>query len=377
MKIGIITLHKVVNYGSALQAYALQHYLESNFKADVEIVDYKYPNAYHKVKESLKNKVVFGVSRMVEYMFRHRGRELNLFKRFYDKYFNLSETYYTSVKQVKDNVPQYDVYMTGSDQVWNVDTLKNDPVMYCAYAPEGKKKVSFSASFTLNEIPQEDEIIIADYLSSYSHIGVREKSSLQILEKLKLEDRIVKECTCDPTLLLPSNEYDIVAADSTIKIKGEYVLAYFLCYAYNPEPAFSNALALIQKQYGCKVIVIGRNSFIYDGQYQKINGLGPSEFVYLFKNAKAIVTSSFHGTMFSIIYRKPFYAIVPARGGKDSRISDVLNTIGLSDLIVYSDEVDLQELPSNPYTGVIELKLNEYITKSKDFLEKALSNDRS
>ena len=71
MKIGIVTLHKVINYGSALQAYALQHYLETTFNAEVEIVDYKYPNAYHKVKVPLKETVTFWISRIIEYVFRH------------------------------------------------------------------------------------------------------------------------------------------------------------------------------------------------------------------------------------------------------------------------------------------------------------------
>lgn len=374
MKIGIITLHKVVNYGSALQAYALQHYLEKEYDAEVELIDYKFPNCYHKRKRTLKEIIRYGISQCIEYSFRHRSREISLFKDFYNKYFNLSSKYYQSIEQIEKDSPVYDIYMTGSDQVWNVETLRNDPVMYCRFAPKDAIKISFSSSFALKSVPVEYEDSIQKYLSSYSFIGVREKSGLDILEKLSLPDNIVKECTCDPTLLLDADDYDKIAHDSSVKLEGDYILAYYLCYAYNPEPAFSKTIEKLYKQHKCKVVIIGRNSFSYSGKYKKINGIGPSEFVWLIKHAKAVVTSSFHGTMFSLIYRKALYAIVPPKCGKDSRISDVLEIIGLEKSIIHSDSVINNSLDTQPYSDLVNKRLGNYILKSKCFISKSLED---
>lgn len=372
MKIGIITMHKVHNFGSALQAYALQKYLQNSTKATVELIDYIYPNEFHKDNKSEKRSIVSIIKYWYIQLFLKGIKSKNNFRSFYRTCFCLSRTRHESIESINTNPPIYDVYITGSDQVWNPNTAKGDSAMFCSFAPSKSKIISFAASFAINKIPESFYRDFYNYLSRYSHIGVREESGLDVLKELNIPSSIETMCTCDPTLLLDSSDYDILSQNSTYHIDGKYILVYNLNYAYDPEPAMSNIIKQISNLTGYKVLVLGSYKLQYKDKTTHVEGIGPNEFVYLFKNASYVITSSFHGTMFSLINRVPFYSILPDGSSHDKRISDVLAIVGLSHRGIASNDIEIIVGLSNPYNIEVEELFYKYISNSKEFIKRAV-----
>lgn len=374
MKIGIVTLHKVQNYGSALQAYALLKYINSHQLGQAEIIDYIYPNAFHHTqKKSLYQRIKKLYCVQIRDQFFRRGWLKDIeFEKFYKHFFLLSNQQYKSIDAISKNPPIYDIYVTGSDQVWNVNTLKNDPIMYCSFAPLDAKRISFGASFTNKTLPAQYQDSIRDRLSKYTHIGVREASSINILHSLHLPDNIITQNTCDPTLLLNTSDYDELSKHSKVHIDGDYILIYTLKYAFLPEPALSYVVNKVRQFYNCKVIVIDSHKVKLKQGDKIISGIGPCEFCWLFAHAKYAIVSSFHGTMFSLINRKPFTSIGPARNSEDRRILDIMTSLGLQDNYIPSDETQKNINCSDPYTEEIETNIKDFIRQSKTFLHNAI-----
>lgn len=372
MKIGIITIHKIMNYGSALQAYALQNFLESKLGHDVEIIDYKFPNKFHRFQryKGLKKWKMKVHDLKMSLPFVNRQKKKN-FQAFWRQFFHLTPLY-KSQKAIRKACFTYDIYITGSDQVWNTNTLCGDTVMMLDFAPEGSRKFAYGASFATTSLNQDYADVFKKYLFQYEEIGVRETTAIQILKDLGCKQSI--ELVCDPTLLLTCKEYMPLVEKARISISEKpYILVYYLDYAFNPMPAIQEVLNTVYKKYGYRVIFINRpiNGFV--GESVTIKDIGPCEFVYLFHHSKFVITSSFHGTAFSIINRKPFYSIAPRTA--DSRISDLLKAIDLQSRLVYTDEQFYLEDNQDIYTVEIENNIESLRNKSIHFLSRLNEND--
>lgn len=362
-------MHRVLNYGSALQAYALQKYIEKTTGADVYIIDYHFPNKYHQNAKTLKKMIrdILGISH--DYLAGGRYCRIRRFKDFYNNFLKLSSTEYSDPISLKDDPPDGEIFITGSDQVWNVYTMKNDGSFYLDFIPLGKRKIAFGSSFSIKKIPIQYHTQIKKYLSQYSAIGVRENSGCEFIKSLNLPEEIEIKNVCDPTLLLSSDEYHTIALKSKLIIDGEFILVYMLNYAFNPKPAITEATRLAAKYFECKVVLIGVNHLSYDGKVIYKNDFGPSEFCWLFEHAKYVVTSSFHGTMFSVIYRKPFVSIVSS-DDIDSRQTDLLIKIGLEKLAIQANKGINESIFEYPYNIEVERKISCFLQDSEDFLKK-------
>lgn len=373
MKVGIITIHRLANYGTALQAYALEKYLNTLDSVEAETIDYVFPNKFHKTKRSFLKTLKIKLGLWKEnYLYGKKNKERK-FKAFRTANLRLGKQYAT-VESIMQDAPQYDVYITGSDQVWNYKTLKNDPVMYCGFVPDGKKRFSFGASFANDSILDSNYGHVKELLNKYSAIGVREKSAPAILEKIGIDSYIPVKVTCDPTLLLSSKDYELMAAQSTFKPAHNYILCYVLDYAFNPQPALTEILHQAEAYYGCPIIQLGRKPLKYDGKITYHNDLGPCEFTYLFAHAKVVITSSFHGCMFSLINRVPFVAIGPAADTSDTRILDVLNKLHLQDNYRRSNNTDTMDFANLTYNSQFETAYSNYVSESKDFIARNIYN---
>lgn len=371
MRIGIITIHRLVNFGTALQAFALQHYLQKTTSHQVELIDYVFPNSYHKRRTTFIKRMRGIVRFALDCLFEKKLEYNKKFRDFQNNYFILSGKRYADVTSLSDNPPVYDIYITGSDQVWNTKTVNNDPNFYLCFAHKDKPKIAFSACFANATLDNKYKSLIKEWLSEYKYIGVREKSAVDIIKDLHIPKDILVRNTCDPTLLLSKEDYIKISSESKINIKGNYILVYMLMYAFNPYPALECILEQIEKQTGLPIIVIGERRFRYKGKYKFIKGIGPSDFLWLFEHASYVVTSSFHGTMFSLIFRKPFIAISPCTG--DSRIKDVLEKIGLTNNLVFNNNEEPNININNPYTESVERKIENFIDESKNFLDTAIT----
>ena len=364
-KVGIITMHKVQNYGSALQAYALQHVIEK-MGHNVEIIDYVYPNEYHMqfvCKQSALRRLI---SHTIEIMRGFpRKKKMKAFDEFYKDNLKLSRKY-NSKEELHNDPPKYDVYMTGSDQVWNPKSIHEDTTFMLSFT-DSPNKVAYAASFAKSEIPWQYKKLYAAELMKYKHIFVRESRGSELIEDLT---GFRPKAVLDPTLLITGDEWREFANNSRITIKSPYILVYVLGYSFNVYPYMYNLIRHFQKQTGMRLIILNMNKQYAHKLYNKtiIDSANVYDFVKLFANASMVVTDSFHGTAFSLNLNVPFYSVVNNLENEDSRISDLLRSVNEHSRIVkketpLSDILISAEAPNNKELEIVRNRSIKYLSE--------------
>lgn len=371
---GIITMHAVANYGSYLQTYAICRYIEKMCRGGVSptIIDYRFPTEYHKsVAKKRKSEVpeptwlqmkIAGLcGRIVKLNPALRRQRMN---GFYDKYIRMTRPY-NDMKDLHDNPPVFDYYITGSDQVWNPEWVGVDTSFLLSWVSDEAKKVAYGASFAVKELPTEFEALYKKQLVRYDAISVREKSD--ILHKMGLKSEVV----LDPTFLLNKEEWgEIIPSEKLVKKK--YLLCYLLRYTYDPYPYVHEIIKWVKKQTGYEVVIIGPEvEFILKG-YKVMPNCGPLEFLNLFANAEFVITSSFHGTSFAINFNKQFFTILDNKATLDNRQVSLIETLGLPDSCMVKKGTPASQL-SMPYLDYVSLSgIEERRSMSKEFLREAI-----
>lgn len=327
MKIGILTFHKSENYGSALQAFALCRALKAVEPSNgVEIIDYSNERQKELYSIFVKNsspknliKNLRSFLNLAQLKRRKRG-----FNEFINSKLPLSAEHFESEKQLKAHKSEYDLIICGSDQIWNPQSVDFSLSFFgvdfkCA-------KASYAPSIRDAEEsdfkPYENEIRKA--LSDFGKISLREKRSLPVLQKYT-EKPI--DCVCDPTLLLDCADYNSICTNN--KLPEDYIFYYSI--DYNPQSV--EMVKHISKATNKPVFIIfstNKTYSVYFKGFHLAKNNAPGDFVNLIKNASLVLSTSFHGVAFSVIYRKPFFAL-KTRGYTDSRINDLLNEIGLGE----------------------------------------------
>lgn len=332
MKVGIITYHSSHNYGSMLQAYALSHFLISR-GYDVEIIDFRSPKQLRLYKHPLRPRSFAFNKRYFKgllypyanpvWLF-NECRKWSVYEKFVKDYLPVTKKRYNSWESVLSdlNVLQYNVLISGGDQIWNMRGLHFDKAYYLDGKLDGIKKISYSTSFGgvfLNKIEKDEQEYIKNTLSDYSSISVREVSMKNYLEPL-LNMKV--EVVVDPTLLLQVDDYDALIKDDPI-VKGQYILYY------SPFPnSKAENLAIMYGKYKELKVVTTFPHIINNKGMTAIHKSGPSEFLNLLKNAAMVIGRSFHLIVFSLLYHKDFIAI---DGAEDARMKDILMRVGLID----------------------------------------------
>ncbi len=360
-KVGILTMHKVINFGSALQAYALQKFI-AKLGFDNELIDYLYSKNKNR-KRSLK-------SRIVSLMPSRRSKKRK-FSEFWDKYFKTSKQTFVSSEELTAENCKYDIYLTGSDQVWN-PSFKEEVLPFMFSFIDGGNKISYAASFSSGEIEDNYKSLFSKYLSQYRCISVREASGVPLVKELTGKDAVH---VCDPTFLLDNKDWDEVTNSSKIKINEPYILIYILTYAYNPFPQVFDIIEKVRKELNYKVIFID-GSLKYSNRegYKNVRGCGPADFLQLIRNAAYVITTSFHGTAFAINFRRPLFSVIQPNLTKDSRMYSLLKMIGLeSRAVVYNEPFDFKKEDNNIYTDEVNAKIEKLITDSKEYLKNSLN----
>lgn len=377
-KIGVITMHKVWNFGSALQTYATQYIIES-MGYECEIIDYTYPNIEHAAYQntilppkdlSLKEILHLFISKIKLNIINRK--KIDLFESFYAENYHCSPKRYNSRVELLKEVPQYDVYMTGSDQVWNPNYIGFDTNFMLAFAPKQVKKISYASSFAISDIPVYFKNIYKNELSDYQFISVRESSGKALIKELTGKDA---EIVCDPTLLLNAEQWRKLAKKSIFKIDEPYLLVYLVGYAYNPYPEIYNYIECVNNKLNLPIIYLNAKSGYLKKKYREINvpDKGPNEFLYLISHASFIITDSFHGTAFSLNFGIRFISCIDERKeNSDSRILNLLRIVGLENrAVVYNshEPISYEELPQE-YNQL----LDEYRKKSIEFLKNSIES---
>ena len=374
MEIKTITCHHVYNYGASLQAYALQHYLES-LGHNVEIIDFIpwFHSARYNPFWVYSTGKIASIVRLLPFMryvlplikavksgmFKTWGRK-KAFDKFENKYYNLTGLRYFSIEDLKSNPPKADVYVAGSDQIWNTyyDNGR-EPAYYLDFGNKNIKRISYAASLATTSIKPGYEDFVRDKLSIFNAISVRERSGCLLLNNLGITDVSV---VLDPVFLLDKSDWSCLADKG--KSYGLTANYYVLVYDF-----LGNDTKMIDfvKEYARKrnLSIVSINDFS-KREYadQNINNAGPLEFLALIKNAECIISCSFHATAFSILFEKKFYTFGLKGDNNSSRMEDFLSKLGLGDRmtpdIELSDDIDWVNVQSI---------LRKNITISKNFLK--------
>lgn len=367
--VGILTMHKVVNYGSALQAWATQEVVRKlGYKA--YLIDYVYPNDYHKSfkkKDYLQEVKRFCLHLYLGFPLRKKRKA---FEDFWKEHYCLSKCFH-SRNEIESSPPIYDLYIAGSDQIWNPNGIHEDGTFFLDFAARGKKKISYASSFAQSKLNGTFEELATKLLKDFSAISVREKNGAHIIKNLLGKQA---DICLDPTLLLPPQDYAMLANESRVKIKQPYMLVYILQYAYNPYPYATKFIQEAYRQTGLHVVCLDFSAKQHLGIKRSTHlhdAVGPAEFVWLFANASLVITTSFHGTAFSINFNIPFYSILDNQSSKDDRMKSLLDCCGLNDRgIVKNSKI------SDINLSIDKNKINQYLNlereKSINYLVKNL-----
>ena len=366
-RVGIITIQKCDNFGADLQAYALGAKLRS-MGYDAENIDYLfYKHPRHSksggmekpvLPISLVNKVkekLFPILQMIRGV-RNSGAVRERHQRFEDWFRQNVKVgrEYRSVKSLYEDPPQYDVYMVGSDQVWNPRLYSNIKPYFLDFAPANAKCVSYASSFGVSELAGGVFNKYKQWLKRFAYIGLREKKGEEIVKAMALGVEVKQ--VVDPTLLLTVEEWKRVANQGVETPKGRYILLYDLITS-------EETVALARKlaaAHGWSVLRIG------DGAY------GPCEFLGLFVKASAVVTNSFHGTVFSILNQKPFYTVIPRTMTNASRIESLVDSVGLRSRMLRCDAIEgVNDFAAMDWVAVGNL-LEVLRKESVDFLVRSI-----
>ncbi len=329
-KIDVITLHRIVNYGSVLQAYATQAVLTQK-GYEVEFIDY-YPERMHmlgmlkriKNKSNLlrRNILVRTVARII--MLPSYIQRFGVFKKFLKKYLKMTPKTYQTEEELEEDIPQADIYCTGSDQVWNTGwNEKIDYPFFLKFVPKNKKCIAIAASFGKSELEDWEKEETKELLSKYSALSMRELSGVKIAKDLGFEDAIN---ILDPTLLLNGEEWSQLASDKYSN--QDYVFVYNL----NRNKKIDAYVQKLAKEKKLKIYYVSYclHEFYKKGK-MKCN-VKVEDFLSLIKNAKYVVTDSFHATAFSINFNTQFMIVFPEK--YSTRVESILKITGLEERIV-------------------------------------------
>ena len=366
MKISIITLHAVKNYGSALQGYATQKIFEG-LGLETEIIDYRRkPVLYKKPIQILKDKEYSLKQKIKLVLISPSSKKAHkVFERFLNKHINLTPVRYTDDEDFSENPIISDIYCTGSDQVWNSGWHSGIAYpFFLSFAPDDKKKIAFSASIGKERLDESEKEETKLLLERYDAISVREASAVDIIKDLGIENVVQ---VLDPTLIVePSTWYEL--ADKTRR-KGKYVLVYQLCN----NAVFERYAKRFAQKKGLKLI---RLCTRYDQIRKPGHGVVLPEiisFLSLFRDAEYVLTDSFHAISFCLIFHKKFGCFYP--NAFATRLQSILELTNLTDRHI--KDVDNYGLLDNEinYQDVDEI-LREQRVKTINFLKKAIEMEK-
>lgn len=361
-------MHKVINAGSALQTYALLTTVKKfGFKG--EIIDYDYPNEYHRQlrKQNRINPFLLLFLRIRYYILYRKTKQKRKYEKFWAGNYTLSSAYHTK-EELMANPPEYDIYLTGSDQVWNPYNIGLDVSFFSCFS-KTSNKISYASSFAVRELPNEVRKAYSDELKHFKAISVREQSGSALVHTMCNKEAFV---ACDPTMLLHADEYLELIKGLPRTREKKYVLVYALDYAFNPYPAIDQIAKKVQKALNVDIVYLLANSVDHYKLGRSVTDAGPCDFLELIYNADFIITSSFHGTAFSLIFRKPFIAVAPPPSHNDERITSLLKTVGAEEQVVYNNGKLPEQMNLCVDYSYIGPRLESYINESKDYLKKAL-----
>jgi len=362
LKIKTITCHNVYNYGASLQEYALLAYLQ-NLGYHAETINYNpdyLSNHFNFLAVSNPKFDNNFLIRSLYLLLKLPGRLLSLrrkcnFDKFSERYICETTENFTSNQVLKDNIPEADVFICGSDQIWN-SFFQNgkDPAFYLDFVPDDKLKVSYAASFATESIEEDVKSFVSEKVKRLDFVSVRESSGVKILEDLGFTN--IKH-VLDPVFLLDKKSWEEVASQE--KIEKPYILVYDA----DSNPSIKDFVLNISKKNNWDIITISDRISYAD---KNLSNKGPDVFLSLIKEASFVVSNSFHAVAFSLIFEKQFVVFNRAEQ-INTRMNDLVDMLNIKETILpYNATKNEYEYIIN-YDNVRPI-MEDYIKVSKQFL---------
>ncbi|MCM1535263.1 MAG: polysaccharide pyruvyl transferase family protein [Clostridium sp.] len=359
--VGIITFHCSYNYGSALQAYALQTYVESlgyrvkiiDFRLSVDFENYKLfrTKFYKKHLHSLAADILFFIPHL---------KRKNAFERFSRNKLHLTAQRYNDCKKMRELNREIDIFICGSDQIWNLDCTHGiEEAFFLKFADNDKIKIAYAPSLThtVFQSENEDKPTMKKLIDRLDALSVREESALPYLQSLTDREITV---TLDPVLLLNVDIYRMLRR--RVSHKKKYIFVYML----DNSPELIEYCRELKKKTGYELRFVSYkvNCGIREGK--NMFGISPERFLGYIDSAEYVITNSFHATVFSILFHKKFCVFKTAKSF--SRIEDLLNNLGLQ-ASIYGADFDIDKELCYQEAMV---KLEMLKSRSMNFLKEAL-----
>ena len=375
MIVKTITTYDVYNYGASLQAYALQQYLIS-LGNEVEIIryqpdylsrkyDYRWVNPESRASKYILTRIIYRVAKYL-----HRQTTLKG-KHAFDKFNHniLKETHreYHSFKELCENPPQADLYICGSDQIWNVlHENGRDPAFFLEFVKYGKR-ISYAASFSYLDINNEHLKRIQKSLKKFDAVSVREYHGLNILKNIGIQGTWV----LDPVFLLSREQWFLFSKKGCLNNLDKRD-KYLLIYDFEGNDVLKKCAISYAKKHSLKIVAIVDNFPILYAN-KNFMGAGPLEFVQLISNCEAFMSNSFHGTAFSIIFHKKFWVFERLRQAVNSRMESLLALFEMDNVLITSTEQFVKAECFNFNWEKTDMIAMSKLKESEDFIKRETS----
>ena len=381
MKIDVITFSRAKNYGGILQAYALYHQLET-MGHDVEFIDYiiEGSNVQDRslfVKQMTSKSRIWGMNVITRWLwglfyYSKIKADYMTFSNFIEERVRFSKKYYSEM-ELKTDPPIADLYITGSDQVWNSWGSQSptgrefDLPFYLSFI-KNKRKISYASSFGRSQLSEKHYKVVKKYLTDYEALSVREVEGQQILAKAGIESSVV----VDPTILCNPKMWKNMT--SRQPVEGNYTLVYQVRY----DERIAELAKCVTNGKKQDLITI----CMTQQEKHKIKGkvlMTPKveEWLSLIKNADLIITDSFHATVFSLLFHKPFLVNSATRKGMSGRITHLLKMLDLSEYEMTDFDIEnAEKIISNPIEwDRVDYRMEQLRMDSQKWLKDAVEKN--
>lgn len=367
MKTGLVTFYHIHHYGAALQAAATERAVES-LGGTCEIIDY-YVNQNNDLFRAPTGLGSAAADAHTALHYKPLKTRYERFEDFSRRQLRISPHRFESLEELRSAELPYDLILSGSDQIWNPTIFPDgrfDPVFFGAFSD--RRKIAYAPSFGVPQIPEGMEAELRGYLAQFSHLSVRESQGAAIVRNIAGRDAPV---VLDPTLLPAREDWANMASNHAWTGKS-----YILCYCISAPGALAPYIRRLAEETGLPVVQLCGARRKVHPKARCVLDAGPAEFLGLFRDASFVCTNSFHGTVFSVQFQKPFFTAVSPRelaAPETSRTFSLLSRLGLTERIV--GKGDTADLKAPVDWAAAERRLLAARRSSLRYLDAALRNE--
>ena len=341
MKTFTVTFHHTCNYGALFQCYSLQTTLK-NLGHENTVMEYPDKDRFYcRVSKNPKQAVRSLYRNWLRFLRKKPLKALQAsFRTFRKNRLTLSKVY-AHVDELRQNPPEADCYIAGSDQVWKMNANKALlPANFLDFGPDSVKRISYAASIESLNYTDAQKRQVAKWLSRFDAIALREQSAAEYIQKITNNPTVTR--VMDPVFLQTKEQWLEIA--KAPRIQGPYIL----CYQVQSNQRMQEVANHLKKKTGYPIVSICSTEMRYIKADYAFHDVSPEEFLGLYSQAAIVVSASFHGTAFGLLFEKPSYGLI--RSTHANRIREILALCGLERFCIDTDtpipepEIDVASL---------------------------------